>query len=401
MVAFETTEIPTQRFPLTSCCIISLPSSARTERLYDDKESMGWNSDNKVTKLSQGETSTPCKPVNNILFLKTHKTGSSTVTNILYRYGDKRDLLFALPRGGSFGWPGPFLLSSATTFDGAPNILCNHARYNKAPMHWLFPKETTRYITVLREPSTHLESVFNYYSGIRRSFEKKGTNGTPLENFLQNATYYFDQMKLKSSFTLLKNPALFDLGLDTKYHENLTVVENYIRVLKQEFDLVMLMEYFDESLVLLKRRFCWKMEDILYFKLNERLDKEKQKVTRLAKEQIRNWNSADVLLYQVFNQTLWQMIELEGPDFSKDLALFREEKEAMENKCLQEGNFLTHPWGRKTVQGYAVKSNISKDLQIRCDKMIMNELPYLDYLRKKMAKQLQAIRSFINEPDIS
>ena len=95
------------------------------------------------------------------------------------------------------------------------------------------------------------------------------------------------------------------------------------------------------------------------------------------------------------------MIELEGPDFSKDLALFREEKEAMENKCLQEGNFLTNPWEGKTVQGYAVKLNISKDLQITCDKMIMNELPYLDYLRKKMAKQLQAIRSSINEPDIS
>ena len=252
---------------------------------------------------------------------------------------------------------------------------------------------------MLREPSTHLESVFNYYSVIRRNFAKKGTNGTSLENFLQNATYYFDQMKQKYLFTLLKNPALFDLGLDTKYHENLTVVENYIRFLKQEFDLVMLMEYFDESLVLLKRRFCWKMEDILYFKLNERLDKEKQKVTKLAKEQIRNWNSADVLLYQVFNQTLWRMIELEGPDFSKDLALFREEKEAMENKCLQEGNFLTHLWGRKTVQGYAVKLNISKDLQITCDKMIM--IPYLDYLRKKLAKQLQAIRSSINEPDIS
>ena len=74
------------------------------------------------------------------------------MTNILYRYGDKRDLLFALPRGGSFGWPGPFLLSSANKFGGAPNILCNHARYNKAPMHWLFPKETTRYITMLREP---------------------------------------------------------------------------------------------------------------------------------------------------------------------------------------------------------------------------------------------------------
>lgn len=38
-----------------------------------------------------------CKPANNILFLKTHKTGSSTVTNILNRYGDTRSLIFAMP----------------------------------------------------------------------------------------------------------------------------------------------------------------------------------------------------------------------------------------------------------------------------------------------------------------
>ena len=74
--------------------------------------------------------------------------------------------------------------------------------------------------------------------------------------------------------------------------------------LKQEFDLVMLMEYFDESLVLLKRRFCWKMEDILYFELNERMGIEKQDVTSQVREQIRKWNSADVLLYDAFNQML-------------------------------------------------------------------------------------------------
>ena len=90
---------------------------------------------------AQGKTSVPCKPVNNILFLKVHKTSSSTVTNILNRYGDKRDLIFALPTEDSFHWPRRFEVSYATTFGGAPNILCNHARYNRAPMHFLFPKK--------------------------------------------------------------------------------------------------------------------------------------------------------------------------------------------------------------------------------------------------------------------
>ena len=83
------------------------------------------------------------------------------MTNILNRYGDKRDLIFALPTEDSFHWPRRFEVSYATTFGGAPNILCNHARYNRVPMHFLFPKETTRYITILRDPPAQLESIFN------------------------------------------------------------------------------------------------------------------------------------------------------------------------------------------------------------------------------------------------
>ena len=37
----------------------------------------------------------------------------------------------------------------------------------------------------------------------------------------------------------------------------------------------MIMDYFDESVVLLKRLVCWELDDILYFKSNERQDKER------------------------------------------------------------------------------------------------------------------------------
>ena len=340
-----------------------------------------------------GNTATPCRPVNNVLFLKTHKTGSSTLTNILNRYGDNRDLLFALPAKSDaydFYWPRPFLINSTMPLRRTPNILCNHARYNKAPMHWLFPKQTTRYITMLREPAGQFESVFTYYQLWERFNELQNVQ-TPLESFLQNITFYFQQGERNEYLNLIKNPALFDLGLDTVYHGNFTVVQNYIRFLQQEFDLVMIMEYFDESLVLLRRRFCWKIEDILYFKLNERRTKEKQNLPEFPRKQILKWNWGDVLLYDVFNQTLWQMIEQEGPGFFEDLALLRKGKALMEKTCLQEGIFLTEPFSGKIVLGYSVKPNISKELNDTCSKMIMNEVPYLDYLREKVVKQQQAV----------
>lgn len=36
------------------------------------------------------------------------------------------------------------------------------------------------------------------------------------------------------------------------------------------------MEYFDESLILLKRELCWDLDDIVYFKFNQRAQAYKQ-----------------------------------------------------------------------------------------------------------------------------
>ena len=49
-------------------------------------------------KSSKGsEMSEKCKPVDNVIFLKTHKTGSSTLINIIYRYADRNNKKIALP----------------------------------------------------------------------------------------------------------------------------------------------------------------------------------------------------------------------------------------------------------------------------------------------------------------
>jgi len=75
-----------------------------------------------------------CTAHHNIVFIKTHKTGSTTVTNILNRYADLRDSNVVLPGMGHmrFSWPRKFHWSSVDLLrlDGQPgNVLCNHARY--------------------------------------------------------------------------------------------------------------------------------------------------------------------------------------------------------------------------------------------------------------------------------
>ncbi|KAL1476719.1 hypothetical protein MTO96_036301, partial [Rhipicephalus appendiculatus] len=43
----------------------------------------------------------PCAPRKNVVFLKTHKCASSTVMNILLRYGTEHGLNYVLPKSDS------------------------------------------------------------------------------------------------------------------------------------------------------------------------------------------------------------------------------------------------------------------------------------------------------------
>ncbi|KAI2547007.1 galactose-3-O-sulfotransferase 4, partial [Homo sapiens] len=46
-----------------------------------------------------------CPPRQRLVFLKTHKSGSSSVLSLLHRYGDQHGLRFALPARYQFGYP--------------------------------------------------------------------------------------------------------------------------------------------------------------------------------------------------------------------------------------------------------------------------------------------------------
>ena len=77
--------------------------------------------------------SSVCSPAKKLLFLKTHKTGGSTVANILYRHADVGNLTVALPTTQvySFFWPLDFQLDYMEQNHGIimnPDVLCSHAR---------------------------------------------------------------------------------------------------------------------------------------------------------------------------------------------------------------------------------------------------------------------------------
>ena len=312
------------------------------------------------------------------------------MANIFFRYGDAGNLTFALGADTILGWPEKFhIFHPLRMFGKAPDILCSHARFNKKPMNWLFPRKTSKYVTILRNPVDNYESAFNF-AQLGKSFGL-GVAFDSLEKFLDKPVQSYDHShKASIMMYLARNPMMFDLGLRFEYFQNLTAVKEYIQFLDNEFDLVMIMDYFDESLLLMKRLLCWKIEDILYVKLNERQDKEK--ATRLSarvKENIRRWNKADVLLFDYFNATFWRRVKKEGPSFYEELSTFRRRKQEIQQLCLINGTRIERAYHNKFVKGYSVRNDLDENSKRLCENLVRTENDFLAYLRRKRMAKLR------------
>lgn len=84
-----------------------------------------------------------CHPKSHIVFLKTHKTASSTILNMLYRYGESRNLTFALPLNKHSQLFYPFFFASHFV-EGVSSrsvrefhIMCNHMRFRKSEVSFI------------------------------------------------------------------------------------------------------------------------------------------------------------------------------------------------------------------------------------------------------------------------
>ncbi|KAJ7388715.1 hypothetical protein OS493_035993 [Desmophyllum pertusum] len=132
------------------------------------------------------------------------------------------------------------------------------------------------------------------------------------------------------------------------------------------------------------------MDDILFLKLNERQDEEKDTIlTNDVRENIKRWNKADVLLFEYFNKSFWDKIENEGENFYKELATFRARKSEIKRACVTNETHLQTVYAAKRVKGYSIRSDLPKGLKTLCNKFTISENAYLAYLRGKHNERLE------------
>ena len=101
-----------------------------------------------------------CKPKTSLIFLKTHRTGSSTIQNAILRFGDKRNLTFAFPPKGNYFWssaeiPKDLFPVPRHRFD----LFCFHTVMDKADLKKMM-KPDAKWVTVMRDPRKVFESMY-------------------------------------------------------------------------------------------------------------------------------------------------------------------------------------------------------------------------------------------------
>ncbi|XP_002740493.1 galactose-3-O-sulfotransferase 3-like [Saccoglossus kowalevskii] len=263
-------------------------------------------------------STTECKPVSKFIFIKTMKTGSSTTTTMLVRYGLRNKLKIARDHED-------IECTNCSTIDYS----VTHRRYIRSSLDNLVTN--AKYFTILRSPYSQLLSAFHWFNFTQFigniSFEKFIEHP---ERF-QNSTEVHHQHKNGQLWYLEPNFNMNQLDDDT-------YIQQTFKQLEAEMDLVMITEYYDESLILLKKMLCWKFDDLIYHK--KKVHSPKEELSDSMKTSIRKWNKADFLLYAYFNRTFWEKVNNYDGDFHKDLREFRNKQQKVTSKCKAQRNNL-------------------------------------------------------------
>ncbi len=249
-----------------------------------------------------------CSPLTKVAFAKTHKTGSSTLQNIFFRFGVRRNLTFALPPKKTWMFSFKERFNSSLVLDGpfAPlgdfHMFVFHSVWDYNEVSKVVPG--AKFFTLLRDPVDCFES--NYvYMGLQNRY------GMDINKFAK-VKIKDGKLARRPAAVIDKNQQLWDLGVTAEEMENETVVEEKIRQFDKQFDLVLVTERFEESLVLMGDELCWPTQDLTYLVQNRRVAAKRSNMTDETRRALRRWLWADQKLYDHFAKVLAEKVRRAG-----------------------------------------------------------------------------------------
>ncbi|XP_067657449.1 galactose-3-O-sulfotransferase 2-like isoform X2 [Haliotis asinina] len=309
--------------------------------------------------------------VHHVVFLKVHKAASSTVMNIFMRFGISRNLSVMVPKElnvfsqSTHLHPDQFLHYSP---DGKYDILCCHVIYRKTSMAPYFPPDT-RYIGIVREPFQQFLSAFFYYKHL--SYLKKIPGDNPVSTYLQDPLKFEPRHAL---YSYTNNRMSLDFGYPYREFNNIPRMHDYVDQLVSELHFVVVVEYFDESMLMLKQLLGWTLKDMLYIPRKYGSRSNTPTFTRQDRERHKQWARLDYILYERFLNIFLKTLRQKGKSFYEELKAFKNIRAQVEQFCTITNNKVLSIPGSVWNKKFSVSRN-------DCDLMQMNAIPLINLVR--------------------
>lgn len=263
-----------------------------------------------------------CKPKRNIFYLKTFKTASSVLTTMFYRMAWRYDLNI-LPIYKQI-FPHTLKVTQIAempfTYNLTYNILAEHMVFDEVAVRHFMPEDTV-FVTSLRQPLAQFKSyVYEYLDSLISNISDTDPVLYILQR-LQNCKFLDTNWQDRTTSN--------QLGISP---DDSTYITHTLRYLDGVFDFVLITEYLDESLVLLKRKLCWEMKDIVYISIRQRSYASKKAIYDQSVQGIHyNCTKND---YAIYNHYLHRLIFLqEKENIDTELEQFRKTKAIVASFC--------------------------------------------------------------------
>lgn len=287
-------------------------------------------------------------PLPPLIMVKVPKTAGSTMTNVMHRLGDWRNLTFLLPENDVvLDFKGRTVRDTARfncNLDGQrrtvrqtrADLIVNHGSYHAEPMHAAVDRpsgQRTFVMTVLREPASHLQSAYNWFTaGARDKYDRN------VDRFLDAL-----QSRGHGGIKFAYNPQAQYLGWK-HYARRHQVSERDARAVRQwvsstlaELELVLLTEQMEEGLLLLRHTLnrSVALQELAVRRFKDAAGTESRYVPFSAaqKGRVRNINRLDAELYAAAASRFRRQWESLPQHARAELQQLREANERLARAC--------------------------------------------------------------------
>ncbi|CAM1306313.1 Uncharacterised protein r2_g1607 [Pycnogonum litorale] len=313
----------------------------------------------------------------NVMFLKTHKCGSTSVQNVIIRKAYKSNLKIGIVKGLNLTMP---FVSDMLLFKNRKyNVICQHLVFNENEIEAAM-EPNPLYVSIVRDPATQFESLYHYLNMI-------GVLNMNLSTFVSSR---HTNVRL-GEHNIGANMVSYVFGIPIHEMNNSESIRSRIKEIERKFDLIMIHEHFDESLILLRHLLHWDIDDMVTFKLNERMTRTY--ITESLANQIRAVNMADQMIYEHFYKIFQQKAKDFGNEkLEREVSVLRQRVKWWMEYCL-EGIYddpsklpLSNRMQRGNVKGYKMRKTLVDN---DCEFMTKSEIALAwEWERRERIKEM-------------